>query len=526
MRAEHKQLTRTEVTSRVLDQLEKRPAGVLHDVLADTLYHERMRLNGPRYQWESGDPAYWGKVAKRLDSANPTALRDLGKEVIARFVDDIMGSFDPRMYRAVTSTVPTALGLLLNSLDPVRALKDPKQALRLADNVAIHGETEAVRRLSQKGTVVVTPTHLSNLDSIVLGYTAYLVGLPPLTYGAGLNLFTNRLIGFFMNHLGAYRIDRRKKAELYKDVLKEYATYTMELGYHHLFFPGGTRSRSGSVERRLKKGLLGSALTAYQHNLESGKRQPNLYFVPCDISYGLVLEAETLIEDYLKDVGKSRYIIIDDEFSRLERIASFFRDMMALDSRIHITFGEPMDPFGNRVDFQGRSVDQRGRPVDITRYVMRDGKVVHDAQRDHEYTSELADHLVGSLARIARMQSTHVLAFAIHLLTRKKHPGADLYRVLKEGAGPTGFVLSDVLAAVERLLVGIRERAAAGRLGLAPDLEGKSADEVVGQALRYFASYHRNRAAWREGDRIQCDSQELAYYYHNRLTGYGLEDLV
>ena len=36
---------------------------------------------------------------------------------------------------------------------------------------------------------------------------------------------------------------RRKKAPIYKDVLKQYATVSLELGYHNLFFPGGTRSR-------------------------------------------------------------------------------------------------------------------------------------------------------------------------------------------------------------------------------------------------------------------------------------------
>ena len=51
-----------------------------------------------------------------------------------------------------------------------------------------------------------------------------------------------------MHNLGAYTVDRRKRDPLYKRVLKEYATMTLELGYDYLFFPGGSRSRSGAIE--------------------------------------------------------------------------------------------------------------------------------------------------------------------------------------------------------------------------------------------------------------------------------------
>ena len=53
-----------------------------------------------------------------------------------------------------------------------------------------------------------------------------------------------------MHNLGAYRVDRRLKHGLYKDVLKTYSCVLIERGYHSLFFPGGTRSRIGGVERR------------------------------------------------------------------------------------------------------------------------------------------------------------------------------------------------------------------------------------------------------------------------------------
>ena len=98
-----------------------------------------------------------------------------------------------------------------------------------------------------------------------------------------------------MRNLGAYRVDRRLRHVLYKDVLKTYSQVLIERGYHSLFFPGGTRSRSGRIEEKLKLGLLGSAMSAFAERVLRGDERP-IYLVPVTINYPLVLEGETLIE--------------------------------------------------------------------------------------------------------------------------------------------------------------------------------------------------------------------------------------
>ena len=107
------------------------------------------------------------------------------------------------------------------------------------------------------------------------------------------------------------------------------------------------------------------------NNLRNGRASPNIYFVPVTLSFQLVLEAETLIDDFLKEV-KSRYIITDDEFSQASRIYDFMTQLMRLDSKVFATFSEPMDPFGNYVDENGESVDPRGQ-VDPSKYVLGRG---------------------------------------------------------------------------------------------------------------------------------------------------------
>ena len=424
------------------------------------------------------------------------------------------------MYEWATRLAPSAMAGLLNSWDWKRLASNPKQALDLRPNLLIKGEVETVRKLSEQGTLVVVPTHVSNLDSIVLGYAAYLMGMPPLTYGAGLNLFSHRVLGFFMNRLGAYKVDRLKQAPLYKNVLKSFATRAIELGYHNLFFPGGTRIRSGQVERRLKKGLLGTGLRAYMNNLRSNAAQPNVYVVPCTISYGLVLEAETLIEDHLKETGKARYIISDDEFSKPRRVAQFLQSLIKMDSRIYITFGTPLDPFGNRVDFQGQSRDACDRPVDIQHYVCRQGNVVEDEQRDREYTGVLGDAVVREFQRNNRVQSTNVVAQAMYELIQHRYPEADPYRQLRLALDTTGYTHQALLKQVDSVLSRVRTLEKDDQLRLAPKLLQSDGQSVLAKAVRLFGAYHTKMTIRQSGDRVFTDQPQLVLYYRNRLSGY------
>jgi glycerol-3-phosphate O-acyltransferase len=348
----------------------------------------------------------------------------------------------------------------------------------------------------------------------------FLMGMPPLLYGAGLNLFKNPLISFFMQNLGAYRVDRKKSAGLYKDVLKEYAAATLELGHNNLFFPGGTRSRSGSVEQKLKKGLLGTAMSAYVRNLRAHKPRPNLYFVPCTISYKLVLEAETLINDYLQDVGKARYIIEDDEFSQPRRILKFLSNLISMDSRVVITFCEPLDIVGNRVDEDGRSIDARGRPVDPVSYFSRDGEPVDDTQRDAQYTGEVASAVAGAFLRDNVVMSTHVVGHALLALLRRRNPELDLYRLLRTGGTQPSVPLSELGPEVDRVLEALRSRPGGPRLGV--ELAQRNGHAIIDDALRHFETYHTEPAAVRRGERVLHRDRNLLYYYGNRLRHYGL----
>lgn len=509
-----------EVRARVVEQRVRaaRHGGrPLEEVLNETLFHERRRLaRAPDAEEARG---FYHGIASTLPRASDAELQRMLSSVVARYVHEIEGHFDPSIYKIATRVLPVGMAGLLNGFSPRTLAK--RGTLPSFDNqIQVEGDVDALRRLTERGTVLYVPTHSSNLDSIILGSGLHQLGLEPATYGAGLNLFENRMVGYFMQNLGAYTVDRLKTDPVYRDTLKEYSTVILEYGRHQLFFPGGTRCRSGALETYLKKGLLGTALSAYTNQLKSG-RDRRLYIVPVTVNYPVVLEASTLIDDYLQHSGRSRYIIVDDEFSKLERWASYGRGLLRLNMRIHLRFGAALDPFGNDVTAHGESLDPSGRTIDPSGYLKLAGEVRSDASRDAEYTRMLARRIVASYKDNNVVCATHVVAFALfHALYSREKP-KDLYRFLRALGPAVTLRIEDFLPTLRQLLIEVRTLAAAGQIHGADVVATGTAEAVLEQAMRMFGTYHTRPVVVRTGDRLAVDDANLLFYYRNRLEYYG-----
>lgn len=522
----------SEVTGRIIERASARSrehGRSLAETINETLWWEQERLRKADGNDEDAlaDRQFYGSIRRQLPRVSEAEQARLLERIVQRYANEIAGNFNPSFYNFATRVGPPMLSALLTGLSPKRLLGgDPIP--RLDQHLIVEGNVGQLERLRERGTLVVTPTHSSNLDSLVIGFAVHELGLPPLTYGAALNLFRNPIVGRFMHNLGAYTVDRRKRDPLYKQTLKEYATVSLEFRQDNLFFPSGTRSRSGAVERHLKKGLLGCSLAAYRNNLVLRRANPDIYIVPCTISYPLVLEASTLIEDWLAEAGKSRYIIVDDEFSRWERWLDFLRGVFSLDLKIHIRFGRALDPFGNEVDDDGASLDPRGRPIDPRGYLEAGGEIVEDPVRDAEYTRMLEQRIVRELARENVIHPTHVLAFACFELFRRSRPELDLYRLLGSLGPEQSLALPEVEAELEALLSELATRSRAEQIRVSQIVEAAAFDNqirnLIRAALRSFGTYHTRPVLERRGVRLHVGDANLLFYYRNRLDGYELRN--
>ena len=263
----------------------------LEMALNDAAFHEIRRLEKQRDDEARDRLGYWRSMIRRIGKMDDSEQRRVLHTIVTNMARDIAGNFDPRVYRFARRAAPRLIGGVMEPRRLTEGLMDGAPA-SLDRVLRVQGDLDHIRNLQNRGSLVFVPTHSSNLDSIVLSQALETSGLPPVIYGAGKNLFTNPIISFFMHNLGAYRVDRRIQVSLYKRVLKLYSQVMIERGYHSLFFPGGTRSRSGMIDRHLKLGLLGSAVGAFTTNRVRRVDRP-VWFVPTTINYALVLEAET-----------------------------------------------------------------------------------------------------------------------------------------------------------------------------------------------------------------------------------------
>lgn len=504
----------------------------LIDELETTLYREKLRVK--RYKWKVDPPdeeVFWEDIKQKLLSLsalngnNEINEDDILKTIVSRYSSEIAGNFKPSSYRFARTIATFGFRRLLNASRIKKFGAIFRRDLKLRDKINIVGETEQIRNLAKKGTVIMLPTHFSNLDSVLIGWVIHELGLPPFIYGAGLNLFNIGIFAYFMNSLGAYKVDRRKKNLIYLETLKAYSSLAVKKGAHSLFFPGGTRSRSGQIEQALKLGLLGTTIEA-QREIFQDDPSPDarkIFIFPVVINYHFVLEAPLLINDYLRLQGQEKYYVENDNLSTSYNILKFLIKFFTKGSDISVSVGRGMDILGNYVDDEGNSIDKRGKIINTREYFIYDGVVTENKQREEEYTRMLAKSIVSEYHISNRVFSSHLVAFVGFEMIKLKYPQFDLFSLLRIPEELIELPYDEFANNVRRVRKRIFKLQKKGRISSAPHLEG-NIDDVIDHGLTNVGLYHTLRPLKKNkaGNIITKDLARL-YYYHNRLKGYDLE---
>ncbi len=506
----------------------------LREELETTLYLEKLRIKQNPWKVDPPDEGkFWSEVKNDLvdlvGSQHTEAKERLILErIVYRYTNEIAGNFKQSHYKMAREMVKFGFARLLNATRVKRFGAFFRNEYTLRDKIQIIGKTKQLRKLAKIGTVVMVPTHFSNLDSILIGWIIHSLGLPAFIYGAGLNLFNIKIFAYFMNSLGAYKVDRRKKNPIYLETLKTYSMLALQEGAHSLFFPGGTRSRSGKIETHLKLGLLGTAMEAqrglYMENTAGNPRK--IFIVPVTLNYNFVLEAPSLIKQYLAMKGQERFYIETDEFSTSYKMTKFLFKFFAKGSDISVSIGPGLDLLGNRVDNKGRSIDRQGRFIDTRDYFMSDGKLTVNRQREAEYTRQLAEVIVKEYHRINRVFASHLVAFTAFVIWRKRYNKLDLYDFLRIPEEELFITYQEFRDEFQHLRNEVFKLKKEGKLNIAPHLRG-DIDKVIRFGIDNVGMYHAKRPLIfnKQGDIITMDLTTL-YYYHNRMDGYDLESKV
>lgn len=512
--------------------MKKKPEDVSH-MIARAAYLESIRIKDEPWKADPVDEfQFWKKIKKNLANHSldskpeemTVANEKLVRKIVDRYSEEIVGGFKVSTFRFARKFLTQLFKIIFNtawSLGRGRFFGDKTE---LQDRIKVYGHVDELRNLMKKGTVILVPTHFSNLDSIMIGYGLdAVVGVPSFTYGAGLNLFDNKIVGYFMSRLGAYRVDRRKKNKIYLETLKGMSNLAMQRGTNCLFFPGGTRSRSGRLETKLKLGLVGSAVEAQRILLQKDFER-KVFVVPMVIGYHFVLEAKSLINQHLKKTGEELFIPPKKDESRsITKIIKFAWQQFSRSSELTISFGQPLDVVGNYVNIEGESLDKNGNEIDIKGYFSWDGEVNADFQREQEYTRKLGEKIVESFHKDNIVMSSHLVAHTAFLVLKNQHPKMDIYGILRLPADEFEMTIEEFSVAINKIKKQLFEMEKNGKVKLSDEIHWET-EKLIKDGLENIGLYHdQNPLGFNKKGKIVSEHFPMLYFYHNRLDNFGLK---
>lgn len=523
------------VDDQTVDHIVEKHGDRIGELISRVSYLELIRLK--ETPWKVDPPneeQFWKRVRievttndKHKADVKQQNNIELLRRIIHRYTTEIAGNFKESTFLFSRKFLTIFFKRLLNAAAGKKFRRLWSTKLELYERIKIHGDVEHVRKMFGHGTVVILPTHLSNLDSIMVGYALdAVVGLPAFSYGAGLNLYESEIFAYYMTRLGAYRVDRRKKNLIYLDSLKIMSQVMLERGTNSLFFPGGTRSRSGAIERELKYGLLNSLLSAQRSIYQNGGSQ-KIIVVPMIIGYHCTLEAQALINSHLKSTGEEKYVGTGKKLLSVRGILSFSWKFFSHASEIHLSFGEPMDVLGFKLDTNARSIDERGGEVDIKEFFSLHGKIEANRQRESVYTRKLAEKVVENYERYYVVLTSHLAAFTAFQLMRKLHPSMDLFALLRLPVDMLSLPYQLFKETYEKILSILIKMESEGKIRLQAELHTLNLDEVIRHGVKHLGTFHAILPLkFGNKENILPKNPLLVYYYHNRLSGYHVEDLI
>ena len=486
--------------------LEKIKPEDLYEELINTVYKEKLRIS--KKSWKA-DPAddkkFWYSIKEKIitfenDKNNPKIKDEILPILIDRYTKEITGNFKRSHHGFARRLITSFLARLLNTA----RLRNPFGSLNLDSTIQIVGKHKRLRELSNKGPIVMVPTHFSHLDSALIGWIISHLGLPAFMYGAGLVLYNLKIFAYFFNSLGAYKVDRRKKHLLYLETLKTYTERAIVNGCHNLFYPGGTRSRSGSIEKNLKLGLLGSTLEAQK---ELNKKNKKIYIIPVTFNYQFVLEGPALINQYL---SKNKFNN-DLGYSNTFKIFTFLIKYFTRSNRMAVSFGSPLDIYGNIVDKQGNPINKNSLSL--------------KKNNKKEILNNLSEKIIDELMAGTVVFSSLILSFTSFEIIRNKFKKMDLQSIMELPEDELTLNINYYKSKYKLVLESIRKLSFKKKIKISDELL-LPVDDQIEIGYKNLGLYHAIRPLELKKDKIIIKNIKMLFYYRNRLEGFGIEKVL
>ena len=500
----------------------------LQTLLDGEVSKEELRVRRSTWKVDKvrGEKAFWERIRKQFTAATtPKVADDQYKEllntIIYHYLEEMMYSYSRAF--AFVASIFCSIGIL-RLLTSIKSLSG-WILTRSISQLQILGHSEHARKLSDIGTVMLLPTHFSQIDSFIVGLTARYVGFPPILFGAGLNLFSSPFFSYFAGRVGAYRIDRRKKGLIYLQTLHHFSKGVCKFGCSSLVFPGGGRTRTGHVGVKLKLGLLNATITAQRElclekSIESAAKK--VFLIPVVINYKCVPDAPGLMREYAtKPVADHQEK--EHSFTFFRTCQTIFRYLIK-ETSISVSFGRALDVAGNYVNEDGQSVREDGTSITVEDYFTQNGEIVSNKTLEHAYAQHLSQQILKEYSRNNAVFFDHVVAFVAFELFAKQHKHLNEKDLLQVAPDNTSIDYGAFEETTQKVAARIQVLHADNVLR-STNLGHKDISTSIFRAVNDCGAYYPTRTLFQaqKGADIFIKNVHQLYYYRNLLVEYGLE---
>ncbi|MBK9107925.1 MAG: hypothetical protein IPM92_05965 [Saprospiraceae bacterium] len=270
--------------------------------------------------------------------------------------------------------------------------------------------------------------------------------------------------------------------------------------------------------------MLGSLIQAQRLLVEKNSTR-KIVIVPVVLTYESVLEARSLIIQHLTTTGQERFTARAKKAGFGSYYKFLFR-VLKNKSHIHLTFGRPMDVFGNHLDENANSLDHKSHIVQLKDYFSTNGQFLKDDQREMIYTRELGERIADAYRMYNYVLPTHLVAYAGFVLLSKMNPQHDVYSLVQLPEEEYFLPSKSIENLCAQLQMILFQKSEAGLIIHPKELEG-TIEDVIEIGLQNLGVYHLKRILTKDtyGRYFSEDFLGLLYYA-NRLQNLDLQNEI
>ena len=191
-----------------------------------------------------------------------------------------------------------------------------------------------------------------------------------------------------------------------------------------------------------------------------------------------------------------------------------------------MSFGDPMDVFGNKVDESGRSYDKFGQEISAKDYFTFGGELSNNAQRESIYAKILGETVIDAYRKFNVILSSNVVAFAAFHIIYEEYKEAGLLQLVNQKDKKFSITRNSLEEKVRIIVALILEMKAKDAVTLS-DEHWDDLHKFVHEGIYKLGIYHTSAVLKKDkNNQLVCEDIRLLYFYHNRLVNYGLEEIM